>query len=220
MKKFNPFILAGLFVCSLSVSAFAGDPGFYAGVNAGLIVPSDVKMSSPAFSVDVSRKVGYAIGGAAGYDFGTNVRAEAEISYKANDTSELKNGNNVTAYNSTITALNFMANAYYDIHALHSFGVMPYAGGGVGVTRLSNSNGVLAGSRDGVVLAGGTESNDTVFAYQVGAGVAYDVSSKVTMDVGYRYFGTSDAKFNDNASGIVTMKYDSHNILAGLRYKF
>ena len=210
MKKFNPFILAGLFVCSLSVSAFAGDPGFYAGVNAGLIVPSDVKMSSPGVSFDVSRKVGYAIGGAAGYDFGTNVRAEAEISYKANDTSERKNGNIVTAYNSTISALNFMANAYYDIHEMHSFGVMPYVGGGVGVAQLSNSNGVLAG---------GT-SNDTVFAYQVGAGVAYDVSSKVTMDVGYRYFGTSDAKFNDNASGIVTMKYDSHNILAGLRFKF
>jgi opacity protein-like surface antigen len=215
MKKFNPFILAGLFVCSLSVSAFAGDPGFYAGVNVGLIVPSDVKMSSPRVSFDVSRKVGYAIGGAAGYDFGTNVRAEAEISYKANDTSELKDGNRVTGYNSTISALNFMANAYYDIHALHSFGVMPYAGGGVGVARLSNSNEVLPRSTK-ILL----DSNDTVFAYQVGVGVAYDVSSKVTMDVGYRYFGTSDAKFNDNASGIVTMKYDSHNILAGLRYKF
>ena len=210
MKKFNPFILAGLFVCLLSVSAFAGDPGFYAGVNAGLIVPSDVRVSSPGFSADVSRKVGYAIGGAAGYDFGTNVRAEAEISYKANDTSELKNGNSATGYNSSITALNFMANAYYDIHAVHSFGVMPYVGGGVGVARLSNSNGVVAGG----------SSSDTVFAYQVGAGVAYDVSSNVTMDVGYRYFGTSDAKFNENASNIVTMKYDSHNILAGLRFRF
>ena len=219
MKKFNPFILAGLFVCSLSVSAFAGDPGFYAGVNAGLIVPSDVKLSSPGVSFDVSRKVGYSIGGAAGYDFGTNVRAEAEISYKANDTSELKNGNNVTGYNSTISALNFMANAFYDIHELHSYGVMPYAGGGVGVARLSNSNGVLVGGRDSGTLAGGT-SSDTVFAYQAGAGVAYEVSSKVTMDVGYRYFGTTDAKFNDNASGVVTMKYDSHNILAGLRYRF
>lgn len=215
MKKFNPSILAALFVCSLSVSAFAGDPGFYAGLTAGLIVPSDVRLSYPGVSVDVSRKVGYAVGGAAGYDFGADVRAEAEIGYKTNDTSEWKSGNNASVYNSTITALTFMANAYYDIRTRHSFGVMPYVGGGVGVAHLSNSNGVLPGGTK-ILL----DANDTVFAYQVGAGVAYDVSSKVSMDVGYRYFGTSDAKFSDNASGIVTMKYDSHNILAGLRFKF
>ena len=210
MTTFKPFILAGLFVCLNFVSALAGDPGFYAGVNAGLVVPTDVELSYPGFSGDVSRKVGYSIGGAAGYDFGTNVRAEAEISYKSNDTNELKNSGTSTGLNATITALNFMANAYYDFRSQHSFGVMPYLGAGVGMSRLSTNNAV------GTIML---DSDDTVFAYQAIAGLAFEASSNVTMDVGYRYFRTTDAKFTGNP-GLVTMKYDSHNILAGLRFRF
>ncbi len=214
MTIFKPFILAGLFVCLNFVSAFANDPGFYAGVNAGLIVPSDVGLSSHGASGDVSRKVGYSIGGAAGYDFGTNVRAEAEISYKSNDTNELKSSGITTELSSTITALNFMANAYYDFRSQHSFGVMPYIGAGVGMSRLSTNNAVMA---DGTNII--RDSDDTVFAYQAMTGLAYEVSSNVTMDIGYRYFRTTDAKFTGNP-GLVTMKYDCHNILAGLRFRF
>lgn len=215
MKKSNLSILAALFVCSLSASAFAGDPGMYAAVSGGLIVPSDVEISKPGNSADASRKVGYTIGGAVGFDFGTNVRAEAEINYKANDTNELKEATGTKGYTSTISALSFMANAYYDLHSLGSYGVMPYVGAGVGVARLSTNDGVIAGGTTFV-----QDGSDTVLAYQAGLGVAYTISPKALLDVGYRYFRTADAKFKDPSANVVTMTYDNHTILAGLRFLF
>ncbi len=57
--------------------------------------------------------------------------------------------------------------------------------------------------------------DDTVFAYQIGADVAYAVSEKVSLDVKYRYFATSDPDFDGTE-----VEYSSHNIYAGIRVNF
>jgi len=57
--------------------------------------------------------------------------------------------------------------------------------------------------------------DDTVFAYQVGTGVSFAVNEKVSLDLNYRYFATSDPNFE----GIET-EYSSHNVYAGIRVSF
>ncbi len=64
-------------------------------------------------------------------------------------------------------------------------------------------------------LPGFENDDDTVFAYQVGAGVGYAVTEKVSFDVKYRYFATSDPEFDTTKA-----EYSSHNVYAGIRVTF
>ena len=99
-----------------------------------------------------------------------------------------------------ITALAFLVNGYYDFTNKSRF--TPYISGGVGLAKIEIND--------------EDESlDDTVFAYQIGAGVGYAVSEKVTIDIKYRYFATSDPKFEE-----VGGEFASHNFLLGVRVNF
>ena len=87
----------------------------------------------------------------------------------------------------------FMANAYYDYDA--DLGFKPYLMGGLGAARSHFSP---------------TGHNKTEFAWQVGTGVGFKIGDGTTLDIGYRFVrpDTDDINFN------------SHNIMAGIRYQF
>ena len=59
------------------------------------------------------------------------------------------------------------------------------------------------------------DEDDSVFAYQVGAGIGYAVSDQATIDLKYRYFATEDPDF-----GGVDAEVASHNIYLGIRVNF
>ena len=87
----------------------------------------------------------------------------------------------------------FMANAYYDYDA--GLGFKPYLMGGLGAARSHFSP---------------TDHNKTEFVWQVGTGVGFKIADNTTFDLGYRFVrpDTDDLNFN------------SHNIIAGIRYQF
>ena len=60
------------------------------------------------------------------------------------------------------------------------------------------------------------DDDDTVLAYQVGAGLGYAVNATTTIFVDYRYFATEDPEFSYSQEAEI----DSHNISLGLRYNF
>lgn len=91
----------------------------------------------------------------------------------------------------------FMANAYYDFDA--GSGMKPYVMGGLGV-----ADGRARFSTPGF------DDSRTDFAWQLGAGVGVKVADNTTFDLGYRYF-----KPDNNVAD-----FNSHNIIAGIRYKF
>lgn len=82
----------------------------------------------------------------------------------------------------------------------------PYVSAGLGVAR-----------HDGELSAAGISSSDkdTVFAYQVGAGLGYDVTDNVNIFGGYRYLGSSDATLDT-----LEAEYDAHELRVGVRYAF
>ena len=59
----------------------------------------------------------------------------------------------------------------------------------------------------------------TVFSYQGGVGLHFDYTENTSLGLGYRFFGSSDAKFDDGTDK-VEAKSSSHIISVGLVHRF
>jgi len=59
----------------------------------------------------------------------------------------------------------------------------------------------------------------TVFSYQGGVGLHFDYKENTSLGLGYRFFGSSDAKFDDGTDK-VEAEYSSHIISVGLVHRF
>jgi opacity protein-like surface antigen len=224
MKK---FIFVSFFTLLLvfSSSAYSAEEGWYmrGSIGPALLNDTDVTVSEaeleallggnvPAGStaaVELEFDTGFFINFAPGYDFG-DFRLESEFAYEVNnigkinetlnapgvdpvsDSSYVKGGN--------VTNLSLLFNGYYDF--LKGSAVRPYITAGIGVARV---NAQIEGDDD----------TDSVFAYQVGVGLSYNMSENVALDFGYRYFATSDL----DAFGL-EFSNSSHSILLGARYNF
>lgn len=104
-----------------------------------------------------------------------------------------------------------MVNGYYDFDIESAF--TPYVGGGIGIANVSiNDLAVL-----GIPLA---DDDDTVFAYQFGAGVGYEISPTLTLTADYRYFATADGEFTDAGGFLFDAEYSNSTFLVGARATF
>jgi opacity protein-like surface antigen len=130
------------------------------------------------------------LNGAIGYNFGS-VRLEGAVGYQNHDLSNIDDED--------IALLTIMANAYYDFDA--GSGIKPYIMGGAGIANVDTS---------------WDDQDEIVFAWQIGAGLGFEVAYNTTVDVGYRYLKPSD--FENDSVG--TIKCESHNMMLGLRYQF
>jgi opacity protein-like surface antigen len=202
---------------ALCVSAFAEPIGFYVGGNAGLIIPRDSTFkNSGSGDETVTFHNGYSISALSGYKFKNNFRLEGEFGYKNAKTHNVEtSGNPTRGYSSTVSVANLMANAFYDVKTPLTLGVTPYLGGGIGLAALMTTSGSVSGVGKTI-----DRSEDAVFAYQIGGGVAYDITSKVTLDLGYRFFDTTEGSLNTSGSTRSKADFTSHNILLGVRYNF
>jgi opacity protein-like surface antigen len=117
---------------------------------------------------------------------------------------------NVSA-NVRMRAYALMANAWYDFDV--GMPVTPYVGGGIGMALIQ-----MDGKLDGISLH---EKNDTVFAWQVGAGLAYPLSAHTKLTLDYRYFSAGGAHLRIEPGfngGNITEDYNAHSVLVGLRF--
>ncbi len=190
MKK--TLLMTMLFAGIVSAPAFAAP---YCSSSVGLGMAGDFK--EPARGVDWGVDSGFAISGAVGNDF-DGLRVEAAVGYQKNDFS--------TDDNTSTSLLTVMANGYYDFKT--SAGIKPYVMAGLGIAHIKADDdpGSTAPWLD-----------DTYFAWQLGAGVGYNVSGSVTIDVGYRYLKPEGI---DCPTHLTNVSWESHNILAGVRYTF
>ena len=122
-------------------------------------------------------------------------RLEGELGYQTNSSN----------YNGDIETWSVLANAYYYIPS--GSGVKPYLTAGAGAARVQFEDLRFPGF-------GGWSEHDSVFAYQLGAGVAIPISKGVTLDARYRYFSTAEFTLgNGNQS-----RLSSNSALVGLRF--
>jgi opacity protein-like surface antigen len=104
-----------------------------------------------------------------------------------------------------------MANAWYDFDL--GLPITPYVGGGIGLAQVK-----ISGDLDGSRLF---EKNDSVFAWQVGAGASLPISDTTKLFLDYRYFSAADAHLKLEPGyngGSISADFNSHSLMLGVRF--
>jgi opacity protein-like surface antigen len=160
--------------------------------------------SATGISVDIQNDPAFVINGAIGVELNPMIRVEGEIGFHHNtaDIAPLFS-------EFTFSMVSFMGNGYFDIPTQSP--LRPYVGAGLGFA--------LAGVEEEVFGATDTDS-DLVGAFQLMAGLGFDISPKATLTFGYRYFTTTDPDFFTAFGPPFEMDYTSHDFLFGARFRF
>ncbi len=214
--------------------AAADDAGWYLRGNVGYGTHTDMDFTGDLVG-DVESEGNGAFSVGLGYDFGDNWRLELDGASLWTDLGKIGNENSSFA---KLRTNNLMLNAIYDLDDFGSWS--PYIGAGAGIVR-----GEVTGVAHNFFNADNTEVvqsractgnacsfKDTLdgIAWQLIAGLGYDISDKLTWDTQYRYFNSSDLK---SLEGLVQNGYSTvgngytnledvggHMLMTGLRYKF
>ena len=224
MKK-TLILLCAATILGISTGASAG---WYASLDAGTVFlkDSDVTSANPLNNSNIEFDTGYGVHGALGHSWG-GFRLEGEVSYRKNDLDiiefDIFPGIPVPI-DGDVSALGFMANAWYDFNTGSPW--KPFIGGGLGVARISvNDVAITSLTLLGVSIPLAApeplaDDDDWVFAYQFGAGIGFEVTPTTTISLGYRYFATADPDFTGVGDVPFDAEYRSHNIEIGLRVSF
>jgi|LNFM01.1.fsa_nt_gb opacity protein-like surface antigen len=135
---------------------------------------------------------------------------------------------------STVSAISFMGNGYIDLGTY--VGITPYVGAGAGMSYLSwsglNSQSYcVGGACTGTPIAPTANSGvkDWRFTYALMAGVAYDLTRNLKLDLGYKYRDIDDGTMfgwdaGSTAAGATGAQgsdqgLTQHEVKVGLRYE-
>ena len=222
----NIFIFVALAAFAIPAISSATPPrmGPYVSGFVGVSVPQDSHVNTTTFNGSgindrVEFDPGVNVGGSGGFDFGY-IRLEGELSYKHSEIARVNDQTNAVQFRNVDGHLGVFAamfNGFFDMH--NTTPVTPYIGGGIGFAtlHLNDTFGTPAGG--GIRTQLYDSDDDSVFAYQAGGGLEITLNRMLSLDLGYRYFGTSNARFEGN-QGTTDLKYVSHNGTVGIRVTF
>lgn len=203
-------VACGLFGAVVSSTAIAAEGLYIRGYGGATFVP-EMSWLVPTFAeIKTEQDVGYAIGGAIGYDFG-HPRFEFDLGYQDNGFDQIEFAGLTDDLGGNLEAATFMVNAFYDFEELAEYSFVPYVGVGAGIGEFT-----LEGDEDvlqSVLVRRG--DNSTAFTWQVGGGIAYLLNKSVSLDVAYRFYVADDLEFSGQ-----DVDFTSHNLTFGVRYNF
>lgn len=221
MKK---FLTTTAMFAAMMAGTTANAQDWYASVFAGATTGgsldtgySDDYMGS-TYGVDLSAEFdnSYILGVTVGMQVGSNLRAEAELSYAkyAVDKTKISYSGYSYSYDAEdgddVGVTYLMGNLWYDIPQMAGgMAMTPYVGGGIGLARVT-------GESDGPDF---DDSNG--FAYQIGGGVQFPVGAGA-IDVGYRYKAVTGITLEvDGVSqGVDDADLDSNHFQIAYQMKF
>ena len=199
MKKLLVFLVVNVLLF-FAVTAFA-ESGPYCSLKLGAGWVEDVHKNSYGIKGEFDFDTGFALGVAAGYDF-SPVRVDAEFGWQKNKFGNLRFAYADYKYNydvdGDVTNYSFLLNAYYDFN--NGSPITFILGAGAGTVYIETEDVEYAGFEQ-------KDEDDWYFAYQVTAGVGYELNKKMTLEVTYRYLDSEE-------------NYTTHNAFVGLRYNF
>jgi opacity protein-like surface antigen len=214
----------------------------------GFVSPTVVKGHNPNFG-----NAGL-IGVGVGYQYNSWLRGDITVDYrtkadvKFGDKACSGPGGNVAgttcavptlgatnffdAYNGKVSSLAVLANGYVDLGTWN--GLTPYLGAGVGFASIKASGFTDTGWSQSAAVANApvfssypvyySDKTKTNFAWAVMAGVGYDVSSNLKLELGYRYLnmgslnGAAPICPNATCGNVNVAKLDSHEFKLGMRW--
>ncbi|HKR86782.1 MAG TPA: outer membrane protein, partial [Phenylobacterium sp.] len=245
--------LAAIFAASGAAAQTDYNPvGWYGAVDAGYHWPETSEFnSSGGSSFDIKADSDWTAFARLGYQVNSHWRIEGELGYRNGDLKSVINsgGPGPVALCSprvirsaaapacggpdgSENAWTLMANVIYDI--MPQSAIDPFIGAGVGAARvklkangqLSNVPGVISGTNPAIqnlVI----NDDDTAFAWQAIAGVAWHATDRLSVDLTYRYLGTSDLNFASAGTapggyqpGTFQGDVRDSSVTLGVRYSF
>ncbi len=213
MKRLFTSLVLGVLILACAPTAFAEVTHRYISghLGAGSHPDATTTVSEPGFSgnFDFDVDPGFVIGVAIGVELANHFRFEGELAWHDSsiDDPQFFFPGHIQSLN--IGVLSIMANGYYDLELNGPF--KPYVGVGVGFGFIEAEGDLGFGFVD--------EDTDIGFAYQLMGGLAFDVSPRAAITLGYRYFGTTDPDVSVAGHNFQT-EFKSHEFLAGVRFHF
>ena len=202
-----------------SPAAATTDNAGYFGIEAGLWFPNDTDVDfdydrSFEAELELEHDMGFDGDIIAGYDFGA-FRLEGELAYKTagidDATLDFGDGEVDLDADGDISVWSLMGNVLWNPRL--SDRMDAYLGGGIGWawTKLDEDD--------------GESFKDNAFAWQLIAGIGYQISDNIELGLKYRYFQTKfKDDFEDDFDGNVEVDVDgkirSHSLLASLIFSF
>jgi opacity protein-like surface antigen len=207
------------------VSDFKPYVSVFAGASMARELDIDIltPFGAPYFFAHNGLETGYIIGGAIGVNLTDAIRIEGELSRSAWNSKDLitvghvgSSGGYLIIADGSVAATYLLANVWLDLKNQSRF--TPYFGGGVGAGWASASIDYSGGFW-------GVDGNAGMgLAYQLGAGLKFDLNESLAVDLGYRFKNIVGA--NIPASGFLAggsfdiNDLSSHNVQLGLTYSF
>ena len=212
MNKHLIASLCGLSLTLLPAVSNAYEPymGPYFSFNGGLAMAVDADATEPGLpgGFTIESDAGFAGTVAMGFRVNPNIRFEAEFGYQQNDVDRMEYGWESIPLEGDTWSNSLLVNGYIDF--FNNSPITPFVTAGVGGAYVELNDFKVPGE-----WGPGYDADDTVFAWQVGAGIGYALTPQLTFDLKYRYFATSDPEFDGTE-----VEYASHNIYAGIRLNF
>ena len=181
--------------CTQGMAADTGP--YYLGVGAGVNIVPDVDLNGVASEFDP----GFRISVAGGYHFTPMISAEVETGYLYNDVKD--------AGDTALSQVPFLASVLFRFENSSKF--IPFLGVGAGgIASFFTVDDVISKADD----------NDVVFAWQVQAGVHYQINDHMSAGITYKYLGADRPQF-DIGGGLI--KFDvvhNHAIMASFNWSF
>ncbi|WP_375458645.1 outer membrane protein [uncultured Enterovirga sp.] len=220
--------------------------GWYLRGDVGVSKYEGSKFKNPEFPTSVyfgeDFGSGSFAGGGVGYQFNSWFRADITGEYRFSTGIKVRDrdvffdgfGNLIISNEKSkgdYSAGVFLANAYIDLGTWH--GITPFIGGGVGYAyhwlnnfETSTLN-VYANPAFGVGVSGGTfrDKDKGDFAWALHAGLSYDVTQNVKLELAYRYLnfgsirtGVIDCLCGQVYQGLKIKDLESHDVKLGMRW--
>ncbi len=161
--------------------------------------------------IDVSR-VRFGGGGGVGYHFTDYLRGDLNLSFLSSDSLTFDNG--VDFARLELESWSGMATAYVDLGTFSGF--TPYVGAGFGGLFTHNT---VDMDLPGIGIVD-TDDDQYEFAYSLGAGIAYQVATNWSIDLGYLYTASPDTQFVEVTPAGLSFDegLEFHQVRAGLRF--
>ncbi|MDY6941714.1 MAG: outer membrane beta-barrel protein [Pseudomonadota bacterium] len=206
------------FIAGMAIATCVAAPGAwaiegpYVGAKGSIVWADD---SDWAFegngTIESEYDTNFGLAAVLGTGTAAGVRVEGELFYRSSDID----GGNIGAVEldelgGDVSQWGVMANAYYDFDL--GSPVKPFVGAGIGAAQINAD--VDLGSVDVI------DDDSTEFAYQLTAGLMFEVSPNLMITGAYRYQATSDAEFEDELGTTVDFDWASHNLDVGLLFVF
>ena len=176
-----------------SVSAHAQDSENYITFGLGITETDDTSFQVAPGTIDTEFEDDWNYSAAYGWKR-EGYRYEVELVVGEDDVSShtLNGGAPLAGPTGGINMAGVLFNGYYDFSTASAF--TPYVGAGLGVAMVEAEGFGVATIPD--VL----DDDDTVIAYQLMAGIGYDLSERTNIFAEYRYFGTESADVTTSVS--------------------